>query len=59
MNAELIQEQINQLDIELYSVDDAIEAALSYKEEKELLRKRDSLFKRKKKLVRRLERSHD
>ncbi len=59
MNIKNIQIQIEQLDIELYSLEEAIAESFSHREERELQRKLDSLCKKKRKLQKKLERNYD
>lgn len=59
MNIKNIQIQIEQLDSELYSLEEAIAESFSHREEKELQRKLDSLCKKKRKLQKKLERNYD
>ena len=55
MNTTRIRKQMEELDIELYGVEVAIDNAFTTKEVDELKRKKDSLLKRNKKLQRKLE----
>ena len=50
-----IQKQMEDLDQELYTVETAIDNAFTVKEVDELIRKKDRLLKRNKKLQRKLE----
>ena len=55
MNTTRIRKQMEELDIELYGVEVAIDNAFTTKEVDELKSKKDSLLKRNKKLQRKLE----
>ena len=55
MNTTRIRKQMEELDIELYGVEVAIDNAFTTKEVDELKRKKDRLLKRNKKLHRKLE----
>jgi|TARA_R110002020_G_scaffold452994_1_gene667632 hypothetical protein len=55
MNTTRIRKQMEELDIELYGVEVAIDNAFTTKEVDELKRKKDRLLKRNKKLQRKLE----
>tara|TARA_R100001086_G_C11635612_1_gene203001 strand:+ start:282 stop:461 length:180 start_codon:yes stop_codon:yes gene_type:complete len=55
MNTTRIRKQMEELDIELYGVEVAIDNAFTTKEVDELKRKKDRLLKRNKKLKRKLE----
>ena len=54
MNTTRIRKQMEELDIELYGVEVAIDNAFTTKEVDELKRKKDRLLKRNKKLQRKL-----
>ena len=55
MNTTRIRKQMEELDIELYGVEVAIDNAFTTKEVDELKRKKDRLLKRNKKLQRKVE----
>ena len=55
MNTTRIRKQMEELDLELYGVEVAIDNAFTTKEVDELKRKKDRLLKRNKKLQRKLE----
>ena len=55
MNTTRIRKQMEELDVELYGVEVAIDNAFTTKEVDELKRKKDRLLKRNKKLKRKLE----
>tara|TARA_R100000963_G_C4539880_1_gene37498 strand:- start:90 stop:269 length:180 start_codon:yes stop_codon:yes gene_type:complete len=55
MNTTRIRKQMEDLDRELYSIEIAIDNAFSVKDVDELVRKKDRLLKRNKKLKRKLE----
>jgi len=55
MNTTRIRKQMEELDVELYGVEVAIDNAFTTKEVDELKRKKDRLLKRNKKLQRKLE----
>ena len=55
MNTTRIRKQMEELDVELYGVEVAIDNAFTTKEVEELKRKKDRLLKRNKKLQRKLE----
>ena len=55
MNTTRIRKQMEELDVELYGVEVAIDHAFTTKEVDELKRKKDRLLKRNKKLQRKLE----
>ena len=55
MNTTRIRKQMEDLDVELYGVEVAIDNAFTTKEVDELKRKKDRLLKRNKKLQRKLE----
>ena len=59
MNTTRIRKQMEELDIELYGVEVAIDNAFTTKEVDELKRKKDRLLKRNKKLQRKLENAQD
>ena len=55
MNTTRIRKQMEELDVELYGVEVAIDNAFTTKEVDELKRKKDRLLKRNKKLQRKFE----
>ena len=55
MNTTRIRKQMEELDVELYGVEVAIDNAFTTKEVDELKRKKDRLLKRNKKLQRKVE----